>query len=110
MEFCNGNSGLCFPVDLFNATPTSDLYEQDSRWPHFRLDPVRDLDVLKRKMDRGPHPDNAVCANCQHMTTGSTCDHCKIGFFGGAANGQDFCQPCDCNGHGDLCDEVRKET
>ena len=58
-------------------------------------------------MSKGPHADKAVCANCQHMTTGNKCDHCKTGFFGGAANGEQFCQPCDCNGHGDICNEVR---
>ena len=57
-------------------------------------------------MSKGPHADKAVCANCRHMTTGNKCDYCKTGFFGGAANDQQFCQPCDCNGHGDICDEV----
>ena len=46
-------------------------------------------------MSKGPHADKAVCANCGHMTTGNKCDHCKTGFFGGAANDQQFCQPCD---------------
>jgi hypothetical protein len=41
------------------------------------------------------------------MTTGHKCDHCKIGYFGGAAHGEPFCQACNCNGHGEMCDEVK---
>ena len=68
---------------------------------------LKTFSIFKGLMSKGPHADKAVCANCQHMTTGNKCDHCKTGFFGGAANGKEFCQPCDCNGHGDICNEVR---
>ncbi len=65
-------------------------------------------DHFKSLMEIGPLPEEAICVNCQYMTTGNKCDHCHMGFFGGAANGQQFCQPCDCNGHGNTCDEVSK--
>ena len=79
--------------------------DEESSWPHIYLE---DLSNLTSKNDlKGPLEDNAVCANCEDHTTGNKCDHCKIGYFGGAANGPSICQPCSCNGHGDICDEVK---
>ena len=79
--------------------------DEESSWPHIYLE---DLKNLTSKNDlKGPLEDKAVCANCEDHTTGNKCDHCKIGYFGGAANGPSICQPCSCNGHGDICDEVK---
>ena len=101
LEFCNGHSEFCYHIDHFNGTPTSQLYAEDSRWPQFTLDPEQ----LETE-ERGPRAEEAVCVNCQEMTIGKMCDHCKLGYYGGAANGQTECKACDCNGHGDTCDEV----
>ena len=99
LEFCNGHSQFCYHIDHFNGTPTSQLYAEDSRWPQFTL--AKQLETA-----RGPLAEEAVCVNCGQMTIGKKCDHCKLGYFGGAANGQSECKACDCNGHGDTCDEV----
>lgn len=103
LEFCNGHSQFCYHIDHFNGTPTSQLYAEDSRWPQFTL-------AKQLETERGPLAAEAVCVNCGQMTIGKKCDHCKLGYFGGAANGQSDCKACNCNGHGDTCDEVNLES
>ena len=65
---------------------------------------------------KGPSEETAVCANCEDHTTGLKCEHCKIGYFQfqtnlalkvrGESKFTTHCLPCQCNGHGDICDEV----
>ena len=76
-----------------------------SRWPRLILTPELIANVTARTI-HGPQKFEAVCANCGSRTTGLKCEHCSLGFFGGAANGESGCKPCNCNGHGDICDEV----
>ncbi|XP_037078652.1 LOW QUALITY PROTEIN: multiple epidermal growth factor-like domains protein 8, partial [Pollicipes pollicipes] len=38
---------------------------------------------------------------CQHRTTGPHCQLCSVGSFGNATSSAG-CQPCHCNGHGDV--------
>ena len=45
MEFCNGNTGLCFPIDLFNSSLNLSSKSRrsgyddstQSRWPHYSV-------------------------------------------------------------------------
>lgn len=104
-EFCNSHTDICFDQAVWNSTSLF-TKDEESAWPHIQFP---DLTEFSAKFNglKGPLEENAVCANCQDHTTGLRCDHCKIGYFGGASNGQKFCQPCLCNGHGDICDEVQ---
>lgn len=46
------------------------------------------------------------CLNCQNHSTGRLCDECLAGFFASKKDGVVTCKPCECNGHGSLCDPV----
>ncbi|XP_028287743.1 laminin subunit beta-4 isoform X2 [Parambassis ranga] len=43
------------------------------------------------------------CA-CRSEVVGQRCDHCQVGFWGFP-----FCQPCECNGLSEVCDEETGE-
>ena len=103
-EFCNSHTDICFDQAAWNATSIF-TKDEESAWPHIQFPDLTEFSANLNGL-KGPLEENAVCANCQDHTTGLRCDHCKIGYFGGASNGQKFCQPCLCNGHGDICDEV----
>lgn len=45
---------------------------------------------------------SSTCDNCQNLTTGPHCEHCKKGYWGSPVNGGK-CQKCECKGYADDC-------
>lgn len=114
-EFCNGHSKICFDVSLWNSTEKFTI-DEESAWPHIQLSDWKTALTAKHGDLKGPSEETAVCANCEDHTTGLKCEHCKIGYFQfqtnlalkvrGEPKFTTHCLPCQCNGHGDICDEV----
>lgn len=79
---CHGNSDFCVSLKKYNAS-------DPSSWEN----------------KPGPMEDDVLCLNCSNNSEGDRCDSCKDGFF----LLDNFCQPCQCNGHSDYCDKESGE-
>lgn len=90
LQYCNGHSDICVAQD---AEP-----------------PVKNMtrSELESYLTEGPMSD-AVCLRCANKTDGNQCEGCILGNFRGSDNLQDACRPCECHGHGDICDPVSGE-
>ncbi|KAH8377850.1 hypothetical protein KR093_007479 [Drosophila rubida] len=90
LEYCHGHSDVCVAYDadpaVFNMT---------------RLE-------LERILPEGP-AHNATCLRCGNHTAGDRCDSCLLGYFRGSEDLQRQCRPCQCHGHGNVCDAVTGE-
>ncbi|XP_055855625.1 multiple epidermal growth factor-like domains protein 8 [Episyrphus balteatus] len=90
LEYCNGHTDVCvnaeFDPVVFNMT---------------RAD-------LEKILPQGPEA-NATCLRCSNFTDGSRCDTCITGFFRGTDDLHKECRPCQCHGHGNICDPVTGE-
>lgn len=94
IEYCNGHTHICIN-DSISAPPSG-------KW----LDvPLEDL---KAFLGEGPTT-HAHCIGCANRTTGDKCDECISGNFRGTEDHRDPCRPCQCHGHGHLCDPVTGE-
>ena len=71
----------------------------------------RTLDFLVKHANASHGPtERAICVNCEQDTTGLTCDRCISGHYRETDNLRKKCKPCDCNGHGDICNEVTGDS
>lgn len=90
LEYCHGHSDVCVAYDadpaVFNMTRSE----------------------LERILPEGP-AHNATCLRCANHTAGDRCDSCLLGYFRGSENLQQQCRPCQCHGHGNVCDAVTGE-
>ncbi|XP_034236737.1 multiple epidermal growth factor-like domains protein 8 [Thrips palmi] len=94
IDYCNGHTHICIN-DSISAPPSG-------KW----LDvPLEDL---KAFLGEGPTT-HAHCIGCANRTTGDKCDECISGNFRGSEDHRDPCRPCQCHGHGHLCDPVTGE-
>lgn len=89
-EYCNGHSELCVDSEFEDFTKNMTKIE------------------LEGFLTQGPDY-NAVCLRCANKTTGYKCQNCIHGHFRGSINHHDHCRPCECHGHGDVCDPVTGE-
>ncbi|ALC38654.1 CG7466 [Drosophila busckii] len=89
-DYCHGHSDVCVAYDsdpaVFNMTRSE----------------------LERILPAGP-THNATCLRCANHTAGDRCDSCLTGYFRGSEDLQRACQPCQCHGHGNICDAVTGE-
>ncbi|XP_058056317.1 multiple epidermal growth factor-like domains protein 8 [Anopheles bellator] len=86
LEYCHGQTELCM------------AREQDPAGNGSRRSPTE-----------GPLSD-AVCLACGNHTDGDRCETCVPGYFRRSATvAGKPCWPCECNGHGDMCDPVTGE-
>ncbi|XP_042899680.1 multiple epidermal growth factor-like domains protein 8 [Parasteatoda tepidariorum] len=95
-QYCNTHSGLCFSSDLSNITAS--LISNQSY-----------IDDLVEKLVEGPI-DNAFCIDCRNNTQGKRCNDCIPGYFKAGEHVEDGCRPCECHGHGDMCNPVNGEN
>lgn len=89
-EYCNGHTNICLVHDsdpaFFNMTEIE----------------------LERNLPEGP-VSNAVCLRCSNFTSGPRCNTCIMGYFRGTDDHQKKCRPCQCHGHGNICDPITGE-
>ncbi|KAM7353309.1 multiple EGF like domains 8 isoform 1-T1 [Cochliomyia hominivorax] len=89
-EYCNGHTDSCIAHDsdpgFFNMTRAE----------------------LELNLPEGPLG-NATCLRCANNTAGERCDTCIVGYFRGSDNHRKECRPCQCHGHGNICDPVTGE-
>ncbi|XP_030384738.1 multiple epidermal growth factor-like domains protein 8 [Scaptodrosophila lebanonensis] len=90
LEYCNGHTDICVAYDsdpaVFNMTRSE----------------------LERILPEGPQA-NATCLRCANKTDGDRCDTCLTGYFRGSEDHRRHCRPCQCQGHGNVCDPVTGE-
>ncbi|CAJ1073098.1 laminin subunit gamma-2 [Xyrichtys novacula] len=109
-EPCSCRGGSCDPQ-------TGDCYAADETPAERRCtdgyyrDPWSPSTCLKCPCPKGVSCSLAVgalwpqCNSCPPGTTGSNCDVCQEGFYGGSPRGDGVpspCKPCECNGHIDV--------
>lgn len=88
VDYCNGHTHVCI-----NDSITS-----------FPFGP----DGLEALLAEGPTM-HARCVECANNTTGAKCDTCVEGFFRETDDLREPCRPCECHGHGSICDPVTGE-
>ncbi|XP_067133716.1 multiple epidermal growth factor-like domains protein 8 [Centruroides vittatus] len=98
--YCNGHSDLCFSSDFLNSSLLSSL---SNHWDQYLMSEY--LELVKE----GPK-DDAICINCQNNTENNRCDQCISGFFKIGDNIKEGCRPCECHGHGDMCNSINGEN
>lgn len=90
LDYCNGHTDVCVAPDsdpvVFNMSKSD----------------------LERILTQGP-PSNATCLRCANSTAGDRCDTCIVGYFRGSEDHRKECRPCQCHGHGNICDPVTGE-
>lgn len=90
LDYCHGHSDICVAYDadpaVFNMTRSE----------------------LERILPEGP-AHNATCLKCGNHTAGDRCDSCLRGYFRGSDDLAKECRPCQCHGHGNVCDAVTGE-
>ncbi|KAH8324231.1 hypothetical protein KR074_001932 [Drosophila pseudoananassae] len=90
LDYCHGHSDVCVAYDadpaFFNMTRSE----------------------LERILPEGP-AHNATCLRCGNHTAGDRCDTCLTGYFRGGEDLKTECRPCQCHGHGNVCDPVTGE-
>ena len=86
---------------------TTSMMERDEYGSRFLYleKKVLNLMVDYANNTHGPK-DEAVCVNCKDDTTGLKCDRCFSGSFRTTDDARKSCKPCDCNGHGNICNEM----
>ncbi|XP_055375614.1 multiple epidermal growth factor-like domains protein 8 isoform X2 [Condylostylus longicornis] len=89
-EYCHGHTDVCVSKD------EEILASNMSR------------NQIEKNLKEGPKA-NAVCMNCGNQTDGERCETCVLGYFRGSYNMYDICRPCECHGHGDICDRITGE-
>ncbi|XP_049313887.1 multiple epidermal growth factor-like domains protein 8 [Bactrocera dorsalis] len=90
LAYCNGHSDVCLA--------------QDSDPAHFNMTRAE----LEEVLQEGPES-NATCLRCANSTAGDRCDTCIVGYFRGSEDHHKACRPCQCHGHGNVCDPVTGE-
>ncbi|ENN77377.1 hypothetical protein YQE_06202, partial [Dendroctonus ponderosae] len=88
LEYCHGHSAFC--VDPADGIQPNDYVDQES---------------LLESLKEGPK-NLARCLRCSNHTTGERCERCISGNFRGSEELEDACRPCECHGHGTVCDAV----
>lgn len=94
LEYCNGHTHVCINDSMTVPDPNS--IEKMS------------MDLLKKQLVEGPIT-KAKCVKCGNNTKGDKCGECVSGFFRGTEDLRDVCRPCECHGHGFMCDPVTGE-
>ncbi|XP_066249619.1 multiple epidermal growth factor-like domains protein 8 isoform X2 [Euwallacea similis] len=88
MEYCHDHSAYC--VDPADGIQPSDYVDKET---------------LLATLTVGPKT-VARCLRCSNNTTGERCEKCIPGNFRGSEELRGPCRPCDCHGHGSICDAV----
>ena len=108
-DYCNGHADFCFAIDPNkSATLFPNVSDTDVARNRFNVDETTLHEMIKG-VTHGATSD-AICVNCVGRTVGKTCDRCDVGHFRNGPGADSSCLPCDCNGHGNVCDEVSHET
>ena len=89
IEYCNGHTAICVNSSIINLP---DLPPSE----------------LENFLVEGP-TSHARCIGCANRTAGDKCEDCIPGNFRGSEDHRDLCRPCECHGHGHLCDAVTGE-
>uniref|UniRef100_A0A182QTX8 Multiple epidermal growth factor-like domains protein 8 n=1 Tax=Anopheles farauti TaxID=69004 RepID=A0A182QTX8_9DIPT len=89
-QHCNGQTDVCIARD---QEPTMRNMSREE---------------IKRLVTEGPLVD-AICLGCGNYTDGEQCETCVPGYFRKSATPGKACSPCECNGHGDMCDPMTGE-
>lgn len=90
VQYCNGQTDLCIARE--QEATMRNMSRQE----------------LKRLVTEGPMAD-AICLGCGNYTDGDQCETCVPGYFRKSATPGKACSPCECNGHGDMCDPMTGE-
>ncbi|XP_049279907.1 multiple epidermal growth factor-like domains protein 8 [Anopheles funestus] len=90
VQYCNGQTDLCIGRD--QEATMRNMTRQE----------------LKQLVMEGPTGD-AICLGCGNYTDGDQCETCVPGYFRKSATPGKACSPCECNGHGDMCDPMTGE-
>ncbi|XP_073988408.1 multiple EGF like domains 8 isoform X2 [Rhodnius prolixus] len=91
-EYCNGHTDICVNDTI------QDL--------NFIVEFTRE--ELEKALGEGPTI-KAKCINCANKTTGDKCEECIVGNFRGSEDHRKPCRPCECHGHGHICNPVTGE-
>ena len=73
-------------------------------------DRVLNIMISYANTSHGPRDEGAVCVNCDGDTTGLKCDRCASGHYRKSGDKRKPCKPCDCNGHGEICNAKTGES
>ncbi|ETN65266.1 laminin subunit gamma-3 [Anopheles darlingi] len=98
------NGGECVPCSEYCHGQTDVCVERDSEAAMRNLPRA----AIEELIHEGPLSD-AICLRCGNYTDGDRCETCVPGYFLRAANTAKPCWPCECNGHGDMCDPITGE-
>ncbi|XP_063697443.1 multiple epidermal growth factor-like domains protein 8 [Culicoides brevitarsis] len=90
LEYCHGHTDICVQQDM------AFTFRNLTR------------DEIDQRLTEGVQSD-AVCLECKNQTDGPRCSSCIPGYFRGTMSNNDGCRPCQCHGHGDMCDPVTGE-
>ncbi|CAL4062050.1 unnamed protein product, partial [Meganyctiphanes norvegica] len=92
-EYCNTHAQFCYDANLLNSSNLTNSWE------------LRVMDIPQFQLTEGARS-NAVCVECTNHTTGPRCDDCLQGYSRISTDMRVPCKPCNCNGHGNMCDPV----
>ncbi|XP_053675074.1 multiple epidermal growth factor-like domains protein 8 [Anopheles nili] len=98
------NSGACVPCSQ-HCNGQTDLCIAREQEASMRNMSRREIESL---INEGPLVD-AICLGCGNYTDGDQCETCVPGYFRKSATPGKACWPCECNGHGDMCDPMTGE-
>jgi hypothetical protein len=116
LDYCHGGSPHCF-AEMWFALLGIEGDRGEDEVEVVRINSERDLSRLigASKSDAingiagSEDQDQAVCVNCKPPRVGRRCEHCAMGYFGTPSKEGD-CRPCQCNGHGTVCDRQTGEN
>lgn len=93
-DHCHGHTNFCFSQE------EAEKFYNDSRSSNITLED------WASNVTSGPD-EKAVCVMCGDNTKGNECESCESNFFriSGALPSEN-CQPCQCRGHAEFCDQA----
>ncbi|XP_067001504.2 multiple epidermal growth factor-like domains protein 8 [Anabrus simplex] len=92
IEYCYGHTHICINDTIPSYPPLSELSRAD----------------LESLLLEGPTT-RARCLDCRNRTAGDKCEDCIPGNFRINQDKRTACRPCECHGHGDMCDATTGE-
>lgn len=119
--YCHGKTSSCFPKE--------ELLKGGTGKPGWKVDFVSNeehdyesifagqeiVEALESERSvgmtwsGGGGEDDPVCVNCGGDAVGLRCEQCRVGHFLRGSGGGGDCRPCECNGHGSVCDRASGE-